>query len=98
VQPEHARRLVERAQHHDDPAVLANVRDRLGAAAYDVEVGDRGGVEHAQRARGALRRDVHVAAGVERRGRDEEDRLLLDPGAQVVADPLVLPRVHAAAV
>ena len=38
-----------RRRHHDDAAVLAEVRDRLGAAAVDVEVGDRARPEHAQR-------------------------------------------------
>ena len=46
VQAQDPRRALERAQHHDDAAVLADVGDRLGAAADHVEVGDGVVVEH----------------------------------------------------
>ena len=40
VEPHDSRRPVEGAEHHADPAVLAEVRDRLDAAAGEIEVGD----------------------------------------------------------
>ena len=70
---------LERAQHHDDAPVLAQVRDRLGAAADHVEIRDRAVVEHPQRPDRSLRRDVDVAFVGERRRADEEERLARDP-------------------
>ena len=56
---------VERAEHHRDPAVVAQVRDGLRAAAEQVEVGDGVLVEDRERVLVALRRDVDVAAGAD---------------------------------
>jgi hypothetical protein len=89
VQAQDPRRALERAQHHDDAPVLAQVGDRLGAAAHEVEVRDRVVVEHPQRADRALGRDVDVPVAVERRGADEEQGLARDPVALVLVDPLV---------
>jgi hypothetical protein len=89
VQPQDPRRALEGAQHHDDPAVLADVGDRLRAAAHDVQVRDRVVVEHAQAADRPLRRDVDVAVAVQRRGPHEEHRLARDPRALVLVDALV---------
>src|SRR4051794_4160579 len=90
VQAKDLRRPLECAEHHDDAAVLAQVRDRLRAAAYDVEVRDGPFVEHAQRAAGALRRDVHVPVARERRAAHEEERLARDPVAPVIVYDFVL--------
>ena len=67
VQAQDPRRALERAEHHDDPAVLAQVGDRLGAAAGEVEIGDLVRAEHPQGPDRALRRDVHPPVGSERR-------------------------------
>ena len=74
VQAQDARRAVERAEHHADAAVLAQVGDRLGAAADEVEPGDRLRVEDAEAVL-ALGRQVDVAVGAGWRGGDEEDLL-----------------------
>ena len=89
VQSQDSRRALERAQHHDDPPVVAQVGDRLGAAADQVEIRERAIVEQPQRPDRALRRDVDVAVAAARRGGDEEHRLALDPGRQEWLDPLV---------
>ena len=86
VQPEDPRRPLEGAQHDHDAPVLAQVGDRLRAAADHVEVGDGALVEHPQGVDRPLRRDVHVTLAVERRRADEEQRLALDPAAQVIVD------------
>jgi hypothetical protein len=48
-------RALEGAQHHDDPPVLAQVGDRLGARTDDVHVGDGGVVDNGERVDRALR-------------------------------------------
>ena len=68
----------ERAGHQRDASVLAEVRDRLDAAAGQVEVGDALRPEDAQRVV-SLWRQVDVPAVARRRGRDEEHRLLAPP-------------------
>ena len=80
------RRPVEGAEHDHDAAVLARVRDRLGAAADEVEIRDLARSEDSEPAQIALRRHVHVAVGGERRRRDEEEMLLLDPGRELLVD------------
>jgi hypothetical protein len=75
VEAHDAGRAVERAEHHDDAAVLAEVRDRLHAAAGLVEVGDATRTEDDELVTIALRRAVEVASRVERCRRDEEHRL-----------------------
>ncbi len=73
VEPQDARRSLERAEHDRQASVLAKVRDRLDAAAGQVEVGHRVLVEHAEGVV-ALGRQVDVTA-VERRRRHEEQVL-----------------------
>ncbi len=68
----------ERAGHERDASVLAQVRDRLDAAAGQVEVGDALRPEDAQRVV-SLWRQIDVPAVARRRGRDEEHRLLAPP-------------------
>jgi hypothetical protein len=46
VEAQDPRRALEGAEHDDDAPVLAQVGDRLGAAADDVQVRDRALVEH----------------------------------------------------
>ena len=58
------------------------VRDGLGAAADEVQVGHRVLVEHAQRLDRPLGRDVDVAAVAAGRGGDEEHALAGDPRRQ----------------
>ena len=77
-QPEDAGRALEGAEHDRDPAVLAEVGDRLGAAAGEVEVGDRGGIEHPEGVK-ALGREVDVTVVAGGRGGHEEHRLAPDP-------------------
>ena len=89
VQAEDPRRPFERAQHHDDPPVVAEVRDRLGAAAHEVQVGERVLVEYPERLDRALRRDVDMAAGAGRGSADEEHPLRRDPRGQTVVDAVV---------
>ena len=89
VEAQDLRRALERAEHDHDASVFAQVRERLGAAPEHVEVRDGLGPGHAQRPDRALRRQVHVTAGGERRGPDEEERLLRDPCAEVLVDDLV---------
>ena len=70
-----------------DAAVLAQVGDRLRAAADDVEVGDR--VRRRARAAtpiGPFGETLTWPSPAERRGGDEEQRLARDPVAQVVVD------------
>ena len=67
VEADDPRRPLERAEHHDDPAVLAQVGDRLRAAARDVEIGDPAGPRTRSDADRPLRRDVDVAVAAERR-------------------------------
>ncbi len=88
MQPQDPRRALECAEHHDDAAVLAQVRDRLGAAADEVQVGERVVIEQPQRPDRALWRDVDVAVVAARRGADEEHRLALDPAREERLDPL----------
>jgi hypothetical protein len=88
VQAHDARRAVKGAQHDHQASVLAQVRDRLGAAADHVEIGDRALVEHAQRSDRPLGRDVDVTRSRQRRARHEEHRLRADPLAQAGVDAL----------
>src|SRR5829696_7137609 len=78
-----------RAQHDHDPAVLAQVRDRLGAAADDIQIRDGAVVEYAQAPDRPLRRDVDVPVVATRRGADEEQRLTSDPRTQAIVDAVV---------
>jgi hypothetical protein len=64
------------------------VRDRLDAAAGEIEVRDRAWVEDRERVE-ALRGEVHVAVVRERRGRDEEHALARDEFAKRVIDGVV---------
>ena len=89
VQAHDPRRPLEGAEHDADAAVLAQVRDRLGAAAVDVEVGDRVLVEDREGPDRPLGRDVDVALAVERRRGHEEQRLARDPVALVVGELVV---------
>ena len=77
VEPDDVGPARERAEHQRDPAVLAQVRDRLDAAPGEVEVGDRVLVEHPERVE-ALGRHVDVAVVPAGRGRDEEHGLRLE--------------------
>lgn len=88
VEPHDARPTLERGEHEHDPAVVAQVRDGLDAAAEQVDVGDLGGSEHLQQPGAALRRDVDVPTRPRRRGADEPDWLRLEPGGQLVVDVL----------
>jgi hypothetical protein len=91
VEAHDARRALEGAEHHDDAAVLAEVRDGLDAAAGLVEVGDAARTEDGELAAVALRRAVDVAVRVERRRRHEEDRLGLDEAGEPLVDLVVDP-------
>src|SRR5947209_2218763 len=86
VQAHDLRRAFEAAEHDGDPSVLARVRDRLGAAADEVEVRDLPRPEDPEPAEVALGRDVDVAFRVERSGSDEEEVLALDPGGELLVD------------
>ena len=86
VQSHDSRRPFERAEHHDDAAVLARMRDRLRSAADEVEVPDLVRPEDSEPAQVALRRHVHVAVLRERCGADEEEVLPLDPGRELLVD------------
>src|SRR5207245_11748028 len=77
------------AEHHDDAPVLARVRDRLRAAADEVEIPDLARAEDPEPAQVALRRHVDVAVRGQRRRRDEEQMLPLDPGGELLVDLLV---------
>jgi hypothetical protein len=74
VQTDNFWRSLKRAEHQDDSPVLFQMRDRLDPAAGQVQVSD--GIRP-QNSKGveSLRRDIHVAAGIERRRSDEEERL-----------------------
>ena len=86
VQPHDPRRTLERAEHDDDAAVLARVRDRLCAAADEVEISNLVRPEDSEPAQVALWRHVDVAVLGERRRGDEEEMLLLDPAGELVVD------------
>src|SRR5262249_18848216 len=87
VQAHDARAPLEGAEHEADAAVLAQVRERLDAAAGEVGVGDLARTEHAEGVQ-ALRRAVDQAVVGSRRGRDEEQVLRLDEVPQRAVDRL----------
>ena len=89
VQAQDPRRAVERAEHHADAAVLAQVGDRLRAAADDVQVGDGVVVEHPKGPDRSLRGDVDVPVVTRWRRAHEEYRLFGDPCLLVVVDAIV---------
>ena len=95
MQAHDPRRAVERAEHHNDAAVLARMGDRLCAAAYEVEVPDLARPEDPEPAQVALRRHVDVAVLGERSGANEEH--VLDPGGELLVDRFVH-LAHAASV
>ena len=82
-------RTFERAEHHRDAAVLAQVRDGLGAARSDVEVRDRVIVDDHEGAVDAFGREVDATVASTRCGGHEEHPLPLDERAQSVVDPRV---------
>ena len=94
VQAHDPRAAVEGAEHQADAAVLGQVRDRLGAAAGQIEPGHGVRVEDAERVESAWR-DVDVPLCRQRRGRHEEEVLLADPRRETVVD-LVENLAHAA--
>src|SRR4051812_3518225 len=89
VQAQDARRAVEGAEHDHDAAVLAQVRDGLGAGPDVVEIGDLARAEHLEGPDRALGRDVDVAVGAQRGGADEEHRLAHDPLGEPLVDAVV---------
>src|SRR5581483_79297 len=88
IEADDLRRSLERAEEKRDAAVLPQVRDRLDAAAGQVEVGDRPRSEDAEAVE-ALRRDVHVPVAARGRGPDEEHPLREQERPQGVVDRFV---------
>ena len=89
MQPHDVGRPLEGAEHDGDATVLSQVGGGLGAAAREVEIGDRVLVEHGEGAVEALGGEVDVPVGGEWRGRDEEEVLRLDERAQPSVDRVV---------
>ena len=86
VQAHDVRRALERAEHQADAAVVAQVGDRLRAAAGQVEVRHLVRAEHRERPGQPLRRHVHVALAARRRRADEEHRLRQHERRQALVD------------
>ncbi len=85
VEAHDARRPVEGTEHQHDASVLAQVRDRLDAAAGEIEVRDAVRAEHGERVE-SFRREVHHPVASERRRRDEEHALAQQPLAHALVD------------
>ena len=83
------RRPLERAPHQRDATVFAEVGDRLGVAAGEVEIGHGDLVDDSERAAQPLRREVDGAVAGEGSRTREENVLGLDEGAQPAVDVLV---------
>jgi hypothetical protein len=66
--------------------MIAQVGDGLDAAAHQVDVGEPQRPGDPEQVVAALGRHVHVAAVAARGGGDEEHRLRLDEGAELVVD------------
>ncbi|HXR54839.1 MAG TPA: hypothetical protein VN793_07305 [Acidimicrobiales bacterium] len=79
-------RAGEGTEHQDDAAVLTQVRDRLGAASGEVQIGGPMVVQDREGPLIALGRAVDVAVGVKRRRGHEEHRLGLDEAGQPGVD------------
>ena len=77
MDPHDARRPFEGAPHQGDPAVLAQMGDRLSSAPGQVQPGDPALAEHTE-AVVASRAQVHVTRVGEWGRSDEEDVLLGD--------------------
>jgi hypothetical protein len=74
MKPNDASGLVERAEHKDDPAVLAHVCHGFNAAARQVKVGHLAAVQDAERII-AFRGNVEETVVREGRGPNEEHLL-----------------------
>ena len=88
-EPDDARRAVERAEHERDAPVLAQVADRLDAAARQVLVPHARRREDMEGVADAFRGDVDVRLGAERGGGDPEYLLLEDPWGELLGDGVV---------
>ena len=88
VEANDLRRSLEGTEEERDPPVVAQVRDGLDAAAGEVEVGDRGRIENAERVE-SLGRDVDVPVAASGSGADEEDMLGTQERRHALVDAVV---------
>jgi hypothetical protein len=78
VEPDDLWRAFERAEHEDDPPILAGMGDGFDAAAREVQVRDLARPEDAERIH-SFRGAIDQAIVSERSRRDEEHVLSLNP-------------------
>lgn len=87
------RRPLKGAEHHDDPAVLAHVGDRLGAAANEIEIRNGAGVEDPQAVE-ALRREIQMGRCVDRRpGEPRRTDTQTDVSMTTMPGAILLPKL-----
>lgn len=89
VHPDDVGRPLEGAPHQGDPAVLAQMRDRLRGAPGEVQVGHGQFVENGEGAAEPFGGEVDRAVPGQGRGRGEEEGLCLDEGAEAAVDALI---------
>src|SRR5690606_14985586 len=89
VQPDDRRRSTERAEHQRDPAVVAQVRDGLRAAAGVVQVRHSPRPEHGEGTGHPLWRDVHMSVYTRGCGGHEEHMLLEQEVPEPALDRLI---------
>src|SRR5208282_956215 len=84
VQTENIRRTLEGTEHKNNSSIFFQVSDGLDATSVEIDVGDRGWAEDAKCVQ-TFRGQVHMTAGIERRGGDEKYVLRCDetPGSIV---------------
>ena len=91
VNPDDSRRPFEGAEHEHDPAVLAEMGDRLDTTAGSVQVPDALRVDHGELAIVALWRAVHEPVARERCRSDEEHRLGQQEARETIVDRGISP-------